>query len=88
MTTTLNMRIDSKLKQTVSRKFKKSGLNLSSGTKYIFTQIANGEIELTPKMHYDLTPKQEKWLENQIAGAKKGKKYSNIRELHRDILGK
>ena len=88
MTTTLNMRIDQKLKNIVTKKFKESGLNLSAGTKDVYTQIAKGEIDLGPKMHYEMTPKQEKWVMKQVAEAKKGKKYKNIEELHQDILGK
>ncbi|HEY4480417.1 MAG TPA: type II toxin-antitoxin system RelB/DinJ family antitoxin [Candidatus Paceibacterota bacterium] len=88
MNTTINIRIDQKLKDKISKKFKKSGLNLSSGTKFVFTQIANNEIDLIPNMHYEMTPKQERWVMRQVVEAKKGKMYKSIEELHRDILDK
>jgi hypothetical protein len=43
-------------------------------------------IPFEPKMHYIMTPKQERWVRKQVAEAKKGKRYTSIEELHRDIL--
>ena len=86
LNTTLNIRIDRKLKEDASKKFKKIGLGISSGMKMILNQVVANNIELGPRMHYEMTPKQEKWVRKQVAEAKRGKSYKTVKELFDDIF--
>ena len=69
--------------------FSKLGLDISSGVKIFLNQVINTRsIPFEPKMHYTMTPKQERWVIRQVKEAKKNsKRYTSIEELHRDILG-
>lgn len=87
MNTTLNIRIDSKLKEKAGKKFKAAGMNISSGMKNYLIQVANDKVDLGPKMHYEMTPKQEKWVKAQVTDAMKNSKgYKTAKEMFDDIL--
>lgn len=88
MNSTLSIRIDRKLKKEAGKTLKEMGLDISSGVKMFLSQVVNsGSIPFEPKMHYAMTPKQEKWVIKQIAEARKNSKgYLSVEELHRDIL--
>lgn len=64
------------------------GLDISSGIKMFLSQVVNTKsIPFEPKMHYAMTPEQEKWVKKQIADAKKNSKgYKNVKDLFDDIL--
>ncbi len=88
MNSTLNIRIDKKLKEDAGKTLKKMGLDISSGIKMFLSQVVNTKsIPFEPKMHYAMTPEQEKWVKKQIADAKKNSKgYKNVKDLFDDIL--
>jgi len=88
MNSTLNIRIDKKLKENAGKILKNMGLDISSGVKMFLCQVVNTKsIPFEPKMHYTMTPEQEKWVRKQIADAKKnGRTYKSIEELHKNIL--
>jgi addiction module RelB/DinJ family antitoxin len=88
MNSTLNIRIDKKLKENAGKTLKNMGLDISSGIKMFLCQVVNTKsIPFEPKMHYTMTPEQEKWVRRQIADAKKNSKgYKNGKDLFDDIL--
>ena len=88
MNSTLNIRIDKKLKENAGKTLKNMGLDISSGIKMFLSQVVNTKsIPFEPKMHYVMTSEQERWVKKQIADTRKHSKgYKNIKELHRDIL--
>ncbi len=88
MNSTLSIRIDKKLKNNSGEILKNMGLDISSGVKMFLNQVVNTRsIPFEPKMHYAMTPKQEKWVIRQIADAKKNSKgYKTAKELFDDIL--
>jgi len=88
MNSTLNIRIDKKLKESAGKTLKNMGLDISSGVKMFLCQVVNTKsIPFEPKMHYAMTPEQEKWVWRQIADAKKKSKgYKNVKALFDDIL--
>jgi len=88
MNSTLNIRIDKKLKENAGKTLKNMGLDISSGVKMFLCQVVNTKsIPFEPKMHYSMTPEQEKWVRGQIADAKKNSKgYKNVKDLFDDIL--
>ncbi|HEY4516092.1 MAG TPA: type II toxin-antitoxin system RelB/DinJ family antitoxin [Candidatus Paceibacterota bacterium] len=89
MNSTLSIRINKKIKKEAMNVFSKLGLDISSGVKIFLNQVINTRsIPFEPKMHYTMTPKQERWVIRQVKEAKKNsKRYTSIEELHRDILG-
>jgi len=48
------------------------GLDISSGVKMFLCQVVNTKsIPFEPKMHYAMTPEQERWVRRNISGTKK-----------------
>jgi DNA-damage-inducible protein J len=88
MNSTLNIRIDKKLKETAGKTLKNMGLDISSGIKMFLCQVVNTKsIPFEPRMHYTMTLEQEKWIKRQIADAKKNSKgHKNAKDLFDDIL--
>ncbi len=88
MNSTLNIKIDKKLKDSAGKTLKNMGLDISSGVKMFLCQVVNTKsIPFEPKMHYAMTPEQERWVRRQIADTKKNSKtYKSIEELHKNIL--
>lgn len=88
MNSTLNIRIDKKLKENAGKTLKNMGLDISSGVKMFLCQVVNTKsIPFEPKMHYAMTPEQERWVKRQISGTKKNSKgYKNVKNLFDDIL--
>jgi len=89
MNTTIQIRIDSKTKQDAQKAFKNMGLDLSSGVKYLLTQVGNPKNNTyvcpfgfmhryTPEM----LQKFEKEVEQVIS---KGRKYSSTKKMFDDI---
>ncbi|OGI76509.1 hypothetical protein A3C57_01450 [Candidatus Nomurabacteria bacterium RIFCSPHIGHO2_02_FULL_33_12] len=91
--TTLNIRIDEKVKASARKTFASIGLDMSSAVKLFLHQTA-----LQKKLPFQVltangyTPEFEaeikKDIEETMADLKSGKikKYSSVEQLHRDIL--
>ncbi len=90
MNTTLNIRVNKKLKEDARRTFKKMGLDVSSGIKIYLNQVVNNQsIPFEVRTENGFTPEQEEKIIKEAEWARKyGKRYSSIEELHRDILKK
>jgi addiction module RelB/DinJ family antitoxin len=87
MNSTLSIRIDKKLKDNAGKTLREMGLDISSGVKMFLSQVVNTRsIPFEPKMHYVMTPEQEKWVRKQVVEAKKSKGYTNVKDLFDDIL--
>ena len=89
MDSTIQIRIDRKLKKDVQKVLKNLGLDFSSAVKVYFRQINVVQgipFELRTLNGYTLA--QERKILKEIEWAKKhGKSYSSAEALHRDILG-
>lgn len=92
MTTTLSIRLDSKLKADSQKVFKHLGLDISSATKLFLTQVVNRKaIPFEIRTVNGFTPEFEQELLDDIADIKKNpqnyKAYTSGRELIEDIIG-
>lgn len=90
MTTTLQIRIDKKMKDAAQKTFKSMGLDMSSGVKLYLAQVVNNKEIPFPVMSADYWPREKKLalIKEAEYALKHGKRYANIQEAHRDILGK
>jgi len=90
LNTTLNIRIDRKLREDTRKTFKKMGLDMSSGTKVLYRQVVNTQsLPFKIRTENGFTIEQEEKMIKETAWALKyGKRYSDIKELHDDILSK
>ena len=90
MNTTLNIRIDQKTKKEANKTLKKMGLDVSSGVKIFLRQVINTQsMPFRVLTENGFTPEYEERMLKEVEYAKKhGKRYKNIKELHRDILKK
>lgn len=88
MTTTLQIRIDQKMKDSVQKTFHSMGLDLSSGVKLYLTQVMNTKEIPFPVMSADYWPREKKLrlIKEAKWALKYGKRYATIQELHADIL--
>ena len=90
MNTTIQIRIDSKTKAKAQKAFKGMGLDLSSGLKYLLTQVGNtNSLSYICEFGYmhKYTPGMFKKWEKEAAWAlKHGKGYKNTKEMFDDIL--
>ena len=89
MTTTLQIRIDKKMKDAAQKTFRSMGLDMSSGVKLYLAQVANEKRIPFPVMSADYWPREEKLKlkREEDYAFKHGKRYSTIQEAHRDALG-
>lgn len=87
MNTTLQIRIDEKTKRSAQKVFRDLGVDMSSGVKMFLQQVVNTEsIPFEIRTANGFTPAQEKEMLKESAWLKKhGKRYSSIREAHKDI---
>ena len=89
MNTTLQIRIDKKTKEKARKTFESMGLDLSSGVKYLLTQIGNSDslsyiCDFGYKHTY--TPEMMKKYKKENAHAiKYGKRFSTVKELFDDL---
>lgn len=90
MTTTLQIRIDKKMKDAAAKTFKSMGLDMSSGVKLYLAQVANKKEIPFPVMSADYWPREKKLalIKETEWALRHGKSYPTIEEAHRDILGK
>lgn len=94
MNTTLQIRLDKKMKSEASKIFKSMGLDMSTGMKLFLAQVVNTKSIPFPVMSADFWPEEKKRelvriAEKTLRDYKSGKikAYNNIQEAHRDILG-
>ena len=90
MNATANIRIERKLKEDATKTFRKMGLDFSSGVKVYLRQVVNTQaLPFRIRTENGFTPEQEAQMVKEMEWAMKhGKRHSNIKELHRDILAK
>jgi DNA-damage-inducible protein J len=88
MNTTLQTRIDAKLKNDASKAFKAMGLDLSTGIKMYLTQVVRTQSIPFEIFTADNLPEEVKLeLKKEAEEALKyGKRYVNAAEMHADIL--
>ncbi len=88
MNTTLQTRIDAKLKKDASKAFKAMGLDLSTGVKMFLTQVVRTQSIPFEIFTADNLPEETKLQLKEEAeeALKHGKRYASIEEAHRDIL--
>lgn len=87
MNTTLQTRIDAKLKKDASKALKDMGLDLSTGVKMFLTQVVRTKSIPFEIFTYDNLPEDQKLeiVKEAKYAMKHGKRYSTIEEAHRDI---
>ena len=90
MTTTLQIRIDKKMKDAAAKTFRSMGLDMSSGVKLYLAQVVNERAIPFPVMSADYWPREKKLklLKEAEYALKHGKSYASAKELHDDILGR
>ncbi len=88
MNTTIQIRIDEKLKKEAHKTFKNMGLDLSSGIKLLLRQVTKkGTVSFKVRTVNGFTPEYEKMLIKEGDDALKyGKSYTSVEEMFDDIL--
>ena len=82
--TTLNVRIEEKTKKAASKALADIGLDLSTGVKIFLHQVIT-EKGLPFRPTKNLAALRSEW-DREVAWARKhGKKYSDVRELFKDL---
>ncbi|MBI5003753.1 type II toxin-antitoxin system RelB/DinJ family antitoxin [Candidatus Kaiserbacteria bacterium] len=90
MNTTLQVRIDEKTKRRAQKVFKASGIDLSSGVRLLLTHIGRtGEVPQSI-FTYDNAPTSlmKQLMREADHALKHGKVYTDVRAMHREIIGK
>jgi len=85
--TTINIRIDEKLKKEASKTLASIGMDTSSAIKMFLTQVVTDKgLPFRPTR----TPKaiREEWDREVAEALKSGKSFTNAKDLMIDILGK
>ncbi|MHB8860500.1 MAG: type II toxin-antitoxin system RelB/DinJ family antitoxin [Minisyncoccota bacterium] len=90
MTTTLQIRLDKKMKDAAQKIFRSMGLDMSSGVKLYLAQVVNQKEIPFPVMSADYWPREKKLqiIKEAKYALKYGKSYASAKELHDDILGR
>jgi len=88
MSTTLQLRIDAKVKTNAQKILKEMGLDLSSAIKMFLTQVVNTrKIPFQILTENGFTPAQERKIIKETEWAKKhGKRFTSAKEMLDDIL--
>ncbi len=88
MTTTLQTRIDPKLKKDAQKALEKMGLDMSTGIKIFLAEVVRtNSIPFTVRSADDLPESEKRKLLSEVASAvKNGKVYKTAKELHQSIL--
>ena len=88
MNTTLQTRIDGKLKRDAKKALESMGLDLSSGIKLFLTQVVRTQSIPFEMFTADNLPEKVKkqMIREAKYALKHGKRYASARELHEDIL--
>ncbi|MFH1178188.1 MAG: type II toxin-antitoxin system RelB/DinJ family antitoxin [bacterium] len=90
MTSTIQVRVDSKMKKNADTAFRNMGIDMSSGVKLFLHQVVrSGSIPFIIRTSNGFTPQQEREMvrETEIA-LKRGKKYRTAEEALFAVLGK
>lgn len=94
MNTTLQIRVDQKVKEKARKAFVTAGLDMSSGVKLYLTHVANTGKMPFEMFTYDNIPEAEKKkivreLNRDLAKIKSGKAklYDDVEAMHQEILG-
>lgn len=89
MTTTLQVRIDPKLKKEAQKVAKSLGINLSKAVNMFLVQMTvEKAIPFRICTEHHLSPAKWRQLEKEVKWEMKhGKSYSSVDELFKDILG-
>ena len=86
MTTTFQMRIDSKVKSRAQKAFKKAGIDLSTGVRLYLNEVAKSK-NVVVKTANGFTPEQERRALKEMEHAiKYGKRYNSTKELFADLM--
>ncbi|MDO8518312.1 MAG: type II toxin-antitoxin system RelB/DinJ family antitoxin [bacterium] len=94
MNSTLQIRVDKKVKDKAQKTFKAMGLDMSSGVKLFLNEVINsGAIPFPITCFNDLPQAKreqllEKWEKEAQWALKYGKHYKTAEEAHDAILGK
>jgi len=93
--TTLNIRIDEKVKENARKTFARMGLDMSSAVKlFLYQSVEEQRIPFELKTVNGYTDKYESELVREVGDAmnnlknKKTKPYKSVRKLHASILNK
>lgn len=88
MNTTIQIRVDGKMKKAASETFKGMGLDISSGIKLFLHQVVKSKtIPFPIRTANGFTPAQERKIIRETNEAlRSGKSYTSIEELHADLL--
>ncbi len=90
MTTTVQIRVDKKIKQDAQKAFLSMGLDLSSGIKIFLSQVVRTQsipFSVLSANNFSEAKKNKLILEASQS-LKSGKRYGSIRLAHTDILKK
>ncbi|EKD23744.1 MAG: Toxin-antitoxin system, antitoxin component, ribbon-helix-helix fold protein [uncultured bacterium] len=83
--TTLNIRIDEKIKAKANKTFEDMGLDMSSAIKLFLTQsIKEKGLPFTPTNNDAVI--RARWDKEVAHALKNGKRYGSGAELHKDLL--
>ena len=90
MTTTLQTRIDAKLKRDAKKALGSMGLDMSTGVKMFLTQVVRTQSIPFQVFTFDnlSSKKKQALIKDTQHALKHGKRYTTAEEAHRDILGK
>ncbi len=90
MTSTIQVRVDSRVKKNADEAFKNMGLDMSSGVKLFLHQVVrSGSIPFVIRTENGFTPEQEQqMLKETKAALKNSKCYATVQEMMLDIVGK
>lgn len=90
MTSTIQVRVDSKMKKSADVAFKNMGLDMSSGVKLFLHQVVrSGSIPFLIRTENGFTPEQEQQMIKETKAALKNSvSYASAKEMVSDILGK
>ncbi|MDO8575410.1 MAG: type II toxin-antitoxin system RelB/DinJ family antitoxin [bacterium] len=88
MSSTIQVRVDNKIKKNADKTFKNMGLDMSSGIKLFLHQvIMSGSLPFQVRTANGFTVEQEQNMIKETRHAlKNGKSYTSINDLHNDIL--
>lgn len=88
MTTTIQVRVDAKVKKEAQAVFENMGLDLSSGVKLYLTQVVREQgLPFTPRTINGFSSAYEAKLLREAANAKKnGTSYRSAKTAMRDLL--
>ncbi len=83
MTSTIQVRVDSEMKNRADKTFKNMGLDMSSGVKLFLHQVVrSGSIPFTIRTENGFTPEQERRMIVETKYAlTHGKRYKTAREM-------